>query len=126
MKATLLGCLIVLSIAAERVQANEAQVIRERDDFVSVVAGKALELTRPFLARGSIQLRVSPDGQITGTAMKDAVSGNWAWEGPYFCRVLRYGDEDLGRNCQVVTLRGDRVRFTADQGRGDWVEFALR
>lgn len=126
MKTVILAGLIVLGLVAGRAQANETMTITDRSDFVSVVTGRALELTRPFLARGSITLQVTPDGRISGTAMQDPVSGSWAWEGPYFCRVLRYGDEDLGRNCQVVTLRGDRVRFTADQGQGDWAEFALR
>lgn len=126
MRAAFMAVLILFGLAADVVQANETQIITRKSDFVAAVNGKALELTRPYLARGSVKLRVTADGRITGTAMQDDVTGNWQWQGQYFCRVMRYGDENLERNCQVVTLRGNRVRFTADQGTGDWAEFALR
>lgn len=89
------------------------------DVFKNIVDGKTL--TRPL-----VKLRVGTGGSISGTGAAWAVTGNWTWEGGYFCRSLEWGGDDLGYNCQEVQAHGDKIRFTSDQGSGDSLEFKLR
>lgn len=113
----------VLSLAAASVAtpaaASEFRVVSDRSEFVQLVDGR--ELTR-----FGIRLRVSPEGDIAGRGFGHDVWGAWQWEGPFFCRDLGYGRTDLGHNCQLVAVRGDTVRFVADQGAGDHADFRLR
>ncbi|MEM9754823.1 MAG: dihydrodipicolinate reductase [Pseudomonadota bacterium] len=99
--------------------AEEFTVIDSRDTFLSLVDGR--ELTRL-----GIRLEVTPDGRIEGRAFGTPVTGAWQWDGGYFCRDLFYGDEDLGPNCQQVTLRGSTIRFTSDRGTGEYADLRLR
>ncbi|RVT83303.1 dihydrodipicolinate reductase [Rhodobacteraceae bacterium CCMM004] len=95
--------------------------ITDRGTFVTLVNGR--ELT---YALGGIRLRVSPSGQIAGRAFGQPVTGSWNWQGRYFCRELRYGNEVIPANCQRVEVRSSTVRFTADRGTGDVANLRLR
>jgi hypothetical protein len=115
----LLGTVVVaLSLAAPAL-ANEFSSIRAKDEFVSLVNGKAL-------TRLGISLNVTPAGQIVGRAFGQPVTGAWRWSNGYFCRDLFFGERDLGPNCQLVQKRGDTVRFIADEGRGDYADLRLK
>ena len=110
-------------ILATSVVASDAMadfsIVSKRDEFVKVITGKQLE--RPF-----IKLRVSDSGDITGRALMAWVRGSWTWEHGYFCRDLFWGTRELGYNCQQVSLRGDKIRFTSDEGKGDYADFTLK
>ncbi len=93
--------------------------IEKRDDFVSLVSGRAL-------TRFGISLTVTPDGAIEGRAFGRKVTGAWRWDGGFFCRDLAFGDEPLEPNCQVVERRGETLRFIADRGAGDHADLRLR
>lgn len=93
--------------------------VSDRNAFLRLVQGK--ELTRPL-----VRLRVSGDGQITGKGAGWDVSGKWVWQNGFFCRDLRWGDDELGYNCQEVAANGDRIRFTSDKGKGQSADFRLR
>lgn len=99
--------------------------VEDRSDFINTVRGKELLITRPFFLRSAIKLEVSPDGEITGRAMSQPVKGDWRWENGLFCRDLFWGERNLGPNCQVVEVLGDRIRFTADYGRGKSADFRI-
>jgi hypothetical protein len=99
-------------------RADGAQVIGDRATFLSLVENRTL-------TRLGIRLRVGANGTIAGEAFGRPVTGVWRWDGRYFCRDLTYGGQDLGANCQVVELRGDRLRFIADEGRGQWADLRL-
>lgn len=114
-----LGLALGLSLGAGPGAASEFRVVTDRSEFVQLVDGR--ELTR-----FGIRLRVSPEGDINGRGFGHDVWGAWQWEGPFFCRDLGYGRTDLGFNCQLVAVRGDTVRFVADQGEGDFADFRLR
>ncbi|MEY8839089.1 dihydrodipicolinate reductase [Cribrihabitans sp. XS_ASV171] len=109
--------LIALTLAAPA--AAEFRTIGDESTFRSVVDGRTL--TRPL-----IKLQVLPGGRITGTGGGAEVSGSWDWRGGYFCRDLNWRGRDLGYNCQLVSVGGGKIRFTADQGQGDSAEFRLR
>ena len=104
---------------AARDAVAEFSIVTERDEFVKVIAGKQLE--RPF-----IKLRVSNAGDITGHALLAEVSGSWTWEKGYFCRDLFWGKKELDYNCQQVSLSGDKIRFTSDEGKGAYADFNLK
>ena len=105
--------------AAGPLRADDFDRIESRDEFVQVVTGRAL-------TRFGITLNVSAEGAIEGRAFGRPVTGAWRWDGGFFCRDLAFGDESLGPNCQVVEKRGEVVRFTADEGRGDYADLRLR
>jgi hypothetical protein len=113
----------ILSAAALTFGATAAQAeftkIDDQSQFVSLVSGK--ELRRPF-----VNLEVSADGAISGMGAAWPVTGNWTWQGGYFCRDLYWGGDPLGYNCQEVQANADRIRFTSDKGTGDSAEFRLK
>ena len=109
----------VTALVAAPVSADGFAKISKRSDFVSLIEGRDLK-------RFGIKLNVTPGGQISGKAFGTEVVGAWRWQQGYFCRDLYWGSRDLGPNCQVVKVQDGTVRFIADQGRGDYADFALR
>ncbi len=93
--------------------------VSDKAQFVQLVSGKSL--VRPF-----VDLQVSADGSIAGKGAAWAVTGNWTWKQGYFCRSLFWGGDDLGYNCQEVTLENGRLRFTSDKGAGKSADFRLK
>lgn len=118
----LAGGLMSASIAAAD---DEFQRVQSEAEFVQLVDGKELSILRPFYLRNAIKLEVSAQGDIAGTALRKPVTGEWRWENGFFCRDLMFGDDDIGPNCQVVVVKGNEVRFIADQGRGDRADFRV-
>lgn len=113
-------CATALGIAAGApAAADDFDRVESRDEFVQLVAGRAL-------TRFGITLNVTPEGEIDGRAFGQRVTGAWRWDGGYFCRDLAFGTESLGPNCQVVEKRGEVLRFTADEGKGDHADLRLR
>lgn len=94
-------------------------IITDRSEFVAVVEDK-------YLQRIFIELNISLDGQISGSAVTRPVTGDWQWKEGYFCRSLFWGQRDLGYNCQEVSVAGKKIRFTSDEGEGDHADFTLR
>ena len=97
----------------------EFSIIYQREEFIEAITGR--ELKRPL-----IKLSVSETGRINGSALTTPLSGTWKWQDGYFCRDLFWGKRDLGYNCQQVSLKDDKIRFTSDQGQGDFADFTLR
>ena len=93
--------------------------VTTRDAFVSTVEGKRL-------TGGGVGLVVSRQGGISGRAFGFRVTGGWTWENGLFCRTINTAVRKLPRNCQTVALRGDILRFQADQGTGDVADLTLR
>ena len=94
-------------------------IIYQREEFLQVITGR--QLKRPL-----IELNVSDTGGINGSALTTPLRGTWKWQDGYFCRDLFWGNRDLGYNCQQVSLKDNKIRFTSDQGRGDYADFTLR
>ena len=93
--------------------------VANRTDFMQIVQGKDLRLT-------GIRLNVTPNGEIVGRAFGAKVSGEWQWQGEFFCRTLYWGTRDLGQNCQEVSVQGDKIRFQSDRGAGRYADLTLR
>jgi hypothetical protein len=110
---------LVLALAITAGSAHGFEPVTSADDFARTVAGRQL-------TRTGIRLEVLPSGRITGTGFGRDVTGQWRWEGGFFCRDMDWGGRSIGFNCQRVLRDGDRVRFIADQGSGDFADFRIR
>lgn len=97
----------------------EFERVEDRDRFVQIISKGSLN-------RFGMTLVVQPDGRIGGRAFGRDVSGQWQWRDGYFCRDLYWGSRDLGPNCQEVKVSGEMVRFTSDQGSGDFADLRLK
>lgn len=119
-KAFVFAASILMASGTANVAKSESfSVVSSRDTFVSLVQGRELR-------RFGIRLTVTPDGAITGRAFGTQVTGQWDWDGGYFCRDLFFGSDDLGFNCQLVQVNGDTLRFTTDQGAGIYADLTLQ
>lgn len=97
----------------------EFEVVGSRDGFLRLIEGRKL-------TRFGIQLDVTSSGGIGGSAFGVPVTGDWRWQGGYFCRELKFGERDLGPNCQQVLVRDNVLRFISDQGKGPYADLWLR
>ena len=109
----------VFCLSAPLASADGFAQVTDEGQFVNLIAGKAL-------TRLGITLNVDPQGRITGRAFGREVTGQWDWNGGYFCRDLNYGEDPLEFNCQMVKVRGNTVRFISDRGEGIYADLRLR
>ena len=109
----------LFSLFALCVHAEER--ILERSELLDIVSGKILVL-RLF----GIELKVIEDGTIEGKAMGWNVKGEWEWEDGFFCRSMWWDERDIGFNCQEVTIKNKKIKFTSDRGKGASARFSLK
>lgn len=114
-----LGLTLLFLTLTTALAAAEPSRVTERSQFEQIVIGRDLTTL-------GVRLTVMADGTIGGTAFGRNVTGQWQWEDGYFCRDLYYGTDDLGPNCQLVTIDGNRIQFTADKGAGQSAKLRLR
>jgi hypothetical protein len=93
--------------------------VRDKSEFVGLTNGKAL-------TRFGISLNVSPAGAIKGSAFGATVTGNWNWKNGLFCRDMAFGNTEIELNCQTVARKGNILRFTADEGRGESADLRIK
>ena len=117
MKRLIAISIFALTAFAGSVSADFVRIENERA-FRQAVEGKTL-------ARPLVRLQVGTDGSIIGKGAKWKVSGNWTWRDGFFCRSLVWGGTDLGHNCQEVRIKGSKIRFTSDLGRGAYADFRI-
>lgn len=110
---------LIFALALGTTPALAFEPVSSAEEFTQTIAGRQL-------TRAGIRLEVLPSGQITGSGFGREVSGAWRWEGGYFCRDMDWGGRAIGFNCQQVLRNGDRLRFIADQGAGDFADFRIR
>ncbi|SFD72872.1 dihydrodipicolinate reductase [Roseivivax sediminis] len=89
-----------------------------RGEFLDLVQGRTL--SRPL-----VSLQVGADGSITGSGAGWDVTGSWTWQDGYFCRDINWGGDDLGYNCQLVTVDDGRITFVEDRGAGRSAGFSI-
>lgn len=111
--------LVAFALASGPGVAEQFRQVQDQTSFVGLVNGK-------HLTRFGIKLNVSNAGGIQGDAFGRPVTGQWRWEDGYFCRDLFWGQRDLGPNCQLVTVRGNTIRFYADRGQGQYADFRMQ
>lgn len=111
-------CVLLFSFISSGAR-SEYLVIKDKNTFIAAIKDKTLK--RPL-----IRLEVTEDGKITGRAAMLSVTGQWTWEKSYFCRDLFWGSRNLGYNCQQVSRSGKKIRFTSDEGEGDFADFTVK
>lgn len=103
---------IGLSILATTVSAQNFKRIRKEADFREyVVDRKAGSEWGWFL--------VKSDGTTTGKIFGKTFKARWVWKNKMYCRNAVLGKENLGTDCQVVKISGDKVQFIRDYGKGE-------
>ncbi len=113
---------VMLLSAPVVAEANDFQPVRDKSDFLSLVGDRALQI-----GLYNLSLNILPNGMIEGSALGWDITGNWQWQGGYFCREMDWSGMAIDYNCQLVEVRGDdRLRFTVDRGAGDSATFGLR
>jgi hypothetical protein len=98
----------LLSVASvDSARAETFSVVQNADRFVSLVNGRELR-------RFGIRLTVTPDGDIIGQAFGSPVTGEWTWEGGYFCRDLFWAATIWATTaswCRKTAIRCDSPRI---------------
>lgn len=121
MKRAALLALLAIPITTAPALADSFQRVTDRGEFEQLIRNRAL-------TRLGIRVQVTTDGGIIGRAFGQDVSGDWNWQGGYFCRDLYLSGKelDLG-NCQTVEVDddGNTLRFTSDRGTGDYADLKL-
>ena len=112
---------VCAGLAASATPALAMDAIMSRGDFLDTLGGRDLTIRLYGLS-----LEVAGDGEIKGRALGRDVTGQWTWEDGYFCRDLMWGEREIGYNCQLVQVDGNKMRFTTDRGAGDYADFRLR
>ncbi len=117
-KTLTLTCVFAIVLAAPVLAEGFQRIDDER---------KFTDLMKQYdLKRFGIRLKIGDNGQITGRAFGQRVSGAWDWENGFFCRDLYWGGKELDAdNCQLVEIRGNTVRFTSNKGNGDHADLRL-
>ena len=85
--------------------------VTTRDMFCRLFADREL-------SQGSLRFTIHSDGMMTGTVDGLVLSGNWTWEGGYFCRRAHLAEEDLGTDCEIIESDGHRMRYFPSKGEG--------
>ncbi len=103
-----------LSIFAGSASADYATV-QDRGEFLSIVGGRTLVLTRPGIAR-PIAIQVQQNGSLTGEARGYELNGDWQWTDGRFCRQMDWGGFNVRFSCQQVSKNGNTLKFVSDRG----------
>ncbi len=113
MKAKIAACAAMV-LAATSLPAAAWERITTEEAFLANVAGRTITT-----ADGNT-FTSHPDGRVTGQWAGQTMTGRWEWHQGFWCRNVRLGNNpETGTDCQMVELRGDQVRSTRDQGRGE-------
>jgi hypothetical protein len=96
-----------------------AEKISTKQAFLEKVAGRKH-------VNGSAWVIVSADGTVEGVGPKGGpISGDWSWEGDFYCRTIVFDGEPMLKDYQAVSLDGNTVTYTRDKGTGVSLSWTL-
>ena len=121
----LLSGLFLSVIAVSSPAYAEFRAVQERGEFLEIVTGRTLVLTRPFIAR-PIEIQVLRNGELSGEARGSVVTGVWQWTNGRFCREMDWGGSEVGYSCQAVSKDGGTLKFVSDRGLFRTAYFEVR
>ena len=93
----------------------EYAAVEDRNEFMRIVGGRTLVLTRPGITR-PIAIQVQRNGSLTGEARGYELNGAWQWTDGRFCRQMDWGGFNVRFSCQAVSKNGDTLKFVSDRG----------
>jgi len=100
--------------AAASVSAQSWQRVTTEQQYRDRVVG------RTIIFESGNSVVSHPDGRVTGRWGGQPMVGGWQWHQGFWCRNVRVGNSpETGTDCQRIELRGNQVRLTRNQGRGD-------
>ena len=92
---------------------NQARITTEQE-FRAKVVGRRITNKDGYVI-------IHEDGKLTGAfgkGGKHKLSGTWAWKGRHYCRTVKVGSKDYGRDCQVIEVSGTKFASTRKKGEG--------
>jgi hypothetical protein len=103
-----------LAILAGTASAEYAAV-QDRNEFMRIVGGRTLVLTRPGIVR-PVTIQVERNGSLTGEARGYELNGDWQWTDGQFCRQIDWSGFKVRFSCQAISKDGDTLKFVSDRG----------
>jgi hypothetical protein len=114
----LIACAALLSMTATTATAWER--ITTEQQFRDRIADRTLVMQNGWTTSHG-------DGRITGEFNGQRMVGRWQWHQGFWCRNFRNADgTETGTDCQVLDVRGNQLRNTRNQGRGDSVVLTIQ
>lgn len=107
-----------LSLAVTSPAAAEFKRIKNEKQMLQLVAGKKLVSDAGYSF-------IYADGTLKGKFNGQNFSGSWLWSGRFWCRNGVLGGQEIGSDCQVWEIDGDKLRYTRKKGKGDAVVATL-
>jgi len=103
----------LLSLAPLTANAGSFKQLKTKDDFLATVADKTLTAEWGTMV-------IHSNGKVSGKVGKKKMVGAWDWQGKYWCRNVRIGNqEEKGTDCQKLSVDGDKMQFVRNKGKGD-------
>mgnify|MGYP000023229086 CR=1 FL=1 len=112
-------CLALIVAALASPVAADFKRIKSEKQMRQLVAGKKV-------VSGNGYTVVNPDGTLTGKFGGKKFSGTWKWSGKFWCRNGTLGGKEIGSDCQVWEIDGNKLRYTRNKGKGDSVISTLQ
>lgn len=69
---------------------------------------------------------IHDDGSYTGEFGGKTQTGEWTWEGEFYCRSGKLGNRKLKRDCLVVFVEGDTLTGIRKKGKGKKLTYRLQ
>lgn len=115
----LISLVAALSLSLGAAEAQNFKRITTEADYIAKVAGKK------YCNEGGCWT-AKKNGRMTGKFGKDRFKANWAWKKSFACRTGTLGKRDIGTDCQVIEVAGNKVRITRKQGKGKKVVYSTK
>ncbi len=107
---SIFGMCLALFLPVAAYSADEKRITTEKE-FRELVVGR--------LHTGELgTVTVKNDNNVTGTIQGKSLTGLWNWTDGTYCRTVEVGGRNLGFDCQVVLISGDRVTYVRNNGKG--------
>lgn len=101
----LAGCM-----TAEAPTSGEFRQITTAAEFTEMLAGRDMLFGEDVIRFSGNRFAAFRNGELRTTA-------TWSFENGQYCRAGQFVDgRPLARDCQVVEIRGDEIRFTRGDG----------
>jgi len=107
---------LMFALAVTQAAAEEIETVQR---FEELVVGKKLVQDKAWV-------RILTDGKVEGKGPKVGdIHGSWEWKDGLYCRDIVIDGEPLPHDCQSVSIAGDTVTFSHNDGSGISVSWSI-
>ena len=111
---------LAVALMAAPALADNFKRITTEAEFIEKVANKKVTWDN---GQGKVDARGNTSGRLAdGTKYR----GKWKFIKGFYCSNLVINKKELGTNCQVAEIDGNKLRLTRDQGKGKRTVFTLK